>query len=61
MKASENLKNRLEYSFEEARGLKSFKSYVNNSIIAYENEEHHYTLNDYKILLLLDNVLEKVV
>lgn len=61
MKASETLKNRVEYSFSETNNLKSFKHYVNNSIYAYEHDEGDYTLDDYKILLLLDNVLEKVV
>lgn len=61
MGASENLKSRLKFSFDETKNLKSFKKYVENSIYAYEHDEGDYTLSDYKILLLLDSILEKVV
>ena len=61
MKPSENLKKRLEFSFKESHNLKGFKKMIDNSIIAYEEGERHYTLSDYKVLLLLDNVLEKIV
>ena len=61
MKASVLLKSRLKFSFDETKSLKSFKSYVENSIYSYEHDEGHYTLSDYKILLVLNLVLEKVV
>jgi hypothetical protein len=65
LKPSENLKNRLEFSFKEAYDLKSFKKYLENTIHNYEyghdGNREYYTKEDYKLLLILVNSLEQVI
>ena len=61
MKASDNLLGRIEFICKETNNLKSFKSYVENSLMAFEeHNENEYTRDDYKILLILNGALENI-
>jgi hypothetical protein len=65
MKPSTHLKERLEFSFNESSNLKSFRSYLKNTLYNYEENNdgnrEYYTPDDYKLLLIFENALGNVL